>query len=147
MLFDYKSGSMGGTDEISTEAMSFIVESAMLDSLSRDEISDFVADADETTSAVREGVLLEKTIVRLDKHAKLSRAYKAALFTIAREKNDPKFKKLLTVWKMERALEAYLEKKYGTAAMQRAKKMVANSSKSKSSVVQKVAKSTAAKLK
>lgn len=147
MLFDSTTNLMAGNDTIATEALSFIIESAMQDTLTAEEISDFVANSEETSSAVREGVLLEKTIVKLDKKAKLSRAYKAAIFTIAKEKNDRDFKKLVTVWKMERALEQKLEKKYKNEAMKRAKQAIAAAGKSNSAVVKKVAQASNAKLK
>ena len=43
---------------------------------------------------------------------------------IAKEKNDINFKKLLTIWRTERYLEAVLEKKYGNEATRRARKFV-----------------------
>ena len=137
MLFN-REGSID-TEVISTESQAYIMEAAMLENLSQEEISAFLENSTEVTSAVNENILMEKTIVRLDKKAKLSKAHKMAIFTIAKEKNDPKYKKLVTVWKMERFLEAYLAKKYGNAALRRAKETMRNSSKSSSSVIQKVA--------
>lgn len=138
MLFDNNNGTMGG-DAISTEAMSCIVGAAMCESLTADEIEDFVSDAKATTTAVTEGVLMEKTIVRLDKKARLQSYYKAAIFTIAKENNDRDFKKLLTIWKTERALEAKLEKKYKNEAMKRAKQAMKDAKKSKVPIINKVA--------
>lgn len=102
-----------------------ITEAVLCDVLSNDEIHELTETADVCEELKSMGVVTEKTIVRLDKKAKLSRAFKTAVFTIAREKKDPKFKKLLTVWKMERALEAYLMKKYQAEAIKRAKLSVA----------------------
>lgn len=140
MLFDNETGAMR-TDydfEATTEGTSFIVESAMLDTLTESEIEDFLADPKETAAAVTEGILLEKTIVKMDKHAKQNRAYKSAIFIIAQEKNDPKFAKLLKCWKTERFLEAELEKKYGSEAQRRAKKAMADARKSGSYTLKKV---------
>lgn len=123
MLFDAENG-REVEDEIISAEESFYMNEAMMCELSNEELSMFLENADAVREAVDNGILLERTIVRLDKKAKLSKARKMAIFTIAKEKNDPNFKKLLTVWKMERYLEAVLEKKYGNEAMRRAKKHV-----------------------
>jgi hypothetical protein len=100
----------------------------------------FLENQTEVDDALNNNILMEKTIVRLDKKAKLSKATKMAVFTLAKEKNDPKFKMLLTVWKMERYLEAYLVKKYGNEAARRAKKAVSSSAnKSAGTIIKKVA--------
>lgn len=138
MLFN-SLGNITKPDEISASATNAIMEAVMLENLTQDELSMFLENQTEVDAALEEGVLLEKTIVRLDKTAKLNRAYKAAIFQIAKEKNDPKFKKLLTIWKTERALEAYLEQKYGAIAMRQAKETVRNAQKSKSNIVAKAA--------
>jgi hypothetical protein len=127
------------SDAISTEAMSCIFEAAIRENCTPEEIADFVADPNATSDAVLEGVLLEKNIVRLDKKAKLQNAYKTAIFTVAKEHNDRDYKKLVTVWKMERALEAKLEKKYKNEAMKRAKEMVKKSKLSKVPIIGKLA--------
>ena len=108
-----------------------ITESVLCDMLSNAEIKELTETADVCEELKSLGVVTEKTIVRLDKKAKLSRAFKTAVFTIAREKKDPKFKKLLTVWKMERTLEAFLMKKYQAEGMKRAKLAVARLGKGK----------------
>lgn len=127
------------SDRITMESMAYINEAMLRDGLTEDELHAFLESRDETDIAREENILMEKTIVRLDKKAKLSHAQKIAVFTIAREKNDPKFKKLITVWRMERQLEAYLFKKYGNQALARAKKTVNNASRSKSAMVKKAA--------
>ena len=106
-----------------------ITEAVLCDTLSNEELQELTETADVCDELKSLGVVTEKTIVRLDKKAKLSRAFKTAVFTIAREKKDPKFKKLLTVWKMERTLEAYLMKKYQAEGMKRAKLAVARMGK------------------
>lgn len=138
MLFN-NLGKATSYSEVSTEVANSVMEAVMLENLSAEELSVFLENQSEVDAALEEGVLLEKTIVKLDKHAKLSRAYKAAIFKIAKEKGDPKFKKLLTIWKTERALEAYLEQKYGAIAMRDAKQTVRNAQKSKSAMVAKAA--------
>lgn len=137
MLFN-NNGRIVEEEEISTEAMAYIIEAAIAD-LSDDDIAMFLESETEQDAARDENVLLERTIVRLDKAAKLSKARKMAIFTVAKEKNDPDFKKLMKVWEMERFLEARLEKKYGNEGSRRAKKSVAKASNSKSKTVKKAA--------
>ena len=139
MLFDRK-GSDINEEALSTEATNYIMEAFIKENFTDDEMSMFLENQTEVDDAVKNGILMERTIVRLDKQAKLSKATKMAVFTIAKEKNDPKFKKLLTVWKMERYLEDYLLKKYGNEASRRAKKAVADSAKkSNATVIKRVA--------
>lgn len=138
MLFD-NDGSFAN-DSVSIEAEALMMEAAMMDVMSADEIADFVANPVETATAVRESVLLEKNIVRLDKKAKLENLRKTAIFTIAKENNDRDFAKLMKVWKSERFLEAKLEKKYGRQAAQRAKEAMRKQKKSASNPIAAVAK-------
>lgn len=106
--------------------MQLVAEQFLVDSLSKDEIAQLVASQEDVDCLVKDNdIVTEKTIVRLDKKAKISRAFMSAVWACARKHNDPKFKKLLTVWRMERALEAYLVKKYRNEAMKLAKASVA----------------------
>lgn len=72
------------------------------------------------------GVAMEKVIVRMDKKSRLSHLRKAAIFKLANAANDPKYRKLLTLWKQERQIEAYLDKKYGSRADKEAKVKIKN---------------------
>lgn len=140
MLFDKNGHGIEEPEvELGTEESCYMMEAVMADELSRDELSMFLENSSEVNAALSEGILMERSIVRLDKKAKLNKAVKMAIFVVAKEKNDPNFKKLLTVWKMERYLEALLEKKYGNEARRRAKKMVnrRQDKKTVSSMVQK----------
>jgi len=135
MIFN-NTGRIVEEEAISNEAMAYIIEAAIAD-LPEEDISMFLESETEQSAAMEENVLLERTIVRLDKAAKLSKARKMAIFTIAKEKNDPDFKKLMKIWEMERFLEAKLEKKYGNEGSRRAKKSVAKAANSKSKTVKK----------
>ena len=126
-------------DEMTLESLALITEASILENTSEEELEQFLSSSLETEVAVQEGVLMEKSIVRLDKNARINHAQKIAVFTIAKEKNDPKFKKLVTVWRMERALEAELFRKYGNEGLRRAKKAVSKQRQSKSKLVSKVA--------
>lgn len=139
MLFDYSGNNVPETEEMSAECQSLIMEGAMLDTMDNTDISMFLENFDEVNAAISEEIVTEKTIVRLDKKAKLSKARKAAIFAIAKEKKDKLFNKLLWCWKLERFIEAKLEKKYGNEATRRAKKAMADAKNSKSNIVQKVA--------
>ena len=139
MLFNRNGGTENSEEILSTEAVNYIMEAFIKETFTEDEMSMFLENQTEVDDAIANNILMEKTIVRLDKKAKLSKATKMAVFTIAKEKNDPKFKKLLTVWKMERYLEAYLEKKYGNEAARRAKKAISDSAnKSSATMIKKV---------
>lgn len=117
-----------------------IAEQTLFDLLSKDELGSISESRTELEALKDMNILEERTIVKLDKKAKLNRAFKAAVFTIARERNDRDFKKLLTLWRMERVLEDKLMKKYSTSAMKRAKDSLRNVAKSGNSA--KVRKST-----
>jgi len=93
-----------------------ISEAILQDELTEEELSEFLQ-SPEYDEAVALGMLSEKTIVRFDKTAKLSRAESQAILAIAREKGDRDFKKLITIWKVRKHLLDKLTKKYrGQAA-------------------------------
>lgn len=140
MIFDDFGYDISDSENMSDFARAAIIESAMYDLLTESELEDFVCSSYETVNAVREGVLLEKSIVRLDKKARYQNYYKAAIFTIAKEKGDRDMKKLMTLWKAERVLEAKLEKKYANEAKKRAKQAMADAKKSKSNIIARIAK-------
>lgn len=99
-----------------------IMESIIQEALSNNELEQFL-ESGAADALVRMGILSEKSIVRLDKTAKKSRAETQAMLVIAKEKGDRDFKKLMTVWKLRKFLLAKLEKKYASQAKQRAKEM------------------------
>ena len=137
LMNDYGLVAEGMDSEVSLESQSAIVGSLLLEYCTSDEISAFLENSSEVELTQNEQLLTEKTILKMDKLAKFNRAYKTSIFQVARQKKDPLFKKLLTVWKMERAIEGKLEKKYGNEARRVAKKVVSNSGKSKSPLVKK----------
>lgn len=141
-LFDTKGyivTESGAAEDTTPEVEAYIMEAAMQDGLTDEELEEFLGDEDEVSGALKESVLLEKNIVRLDKKTKLSRAQKISVYSIAREKKDRDFKKLLTVWKMRRILNDKLFKKYGNAALVRAKKVMKQNQGAKSKMVKKAA--------
>ena len=134
MLFNNQGLANPNEENFDAHTEALILEAALLD-MPTSEVEALLEDTTDVATAISENVVLERTIVRLDKAAKLSKARKMAVFAVAKERNDPKFKKLMTVWKWERFLETFLDKKYGNEAMRRAKKSVSNAAKSKSKLV------------
>ena len=130
------------TEEMSNESLALITEAAMLDALTEEELDAFLESSSDVNAMLRQEVLMEKSIVRLDKKAKLSRAHKMAIFTMAKEKNDRDYKKLITIWRMERVLEAKLYKKYSNQAMSRAKASLKKIAKAPTMVTNKLVKQT-----
>ena len=66
-------------------------------------------------------VVMEKTIVRMDKKAKKQRAYKLAILQCAKDDNNKEYKQLETLWKMEKFIMRRLEKRYAQRARSRMK--------------------------
>jgi hypothetical protein len=65
-------------DVLSIEDQSSILEGYMLDTLTDDEILEFISNPQEVNENVRQEILTEKTIIRFDRAAKISRAQKIA---------------------------------------------------------------------
>jgi hypothetical protein len=92
-----------------------------------DEIQAMAESYDEmATLSENMGVAMEKVIVKMDKKSRLTHLQKAAVFKLANAANDPKYRKLLTLWKQERQIEAYLNKKYASKASKIAKAKIKN---------------------
>ena len=132
---------------LTLEDQSSILEGYMLDSLTDEELLEFISNPQEVNENIRQEILTEKTIVRFDRAAKISRAQKIAIFTIAKQRKDQLFKKLLTLWRMERYIEARLFKKYGTQAMRSARQSVATAARNPSPTMKKVVNRVAMKAK
>lgn len=134
MIFD-KDGLVINEYDNVTENTALIIECAILDTFSSEEIESLTENTYDLGKAVNEDILVERSIVRLDKEAKKNRAQKMAIFQIAKEKGDRDFKKLLTLWKLERFIEKKLEKRYSAQAKQLAKEALKKSKMSKSKAV------------
>lgn len=134
MIFD-DNGLIINEYDNETEVNALIVECALLDTFSSEEIEALTENTYDLGKAVNEDILVERSIVRLDKQAKKNKAYKMAIFQIAKEKGDRDFKKLLTLWKLERFIEAKLEKRYAAQAKQLAKQAMKKSKNTKSKAV------------
>lgn len=136
MIFD-KDGLVINEYDNETEVSALIVECAILDTFSNEEIEMLTENTYDIGKAINEDILVERSIVRLDKNAKKNKAFKMAVFQIAKQKGDRDFKKLMTVWKLERFLENKLTKRYQAQANQLAKESLKKAKNTKSKVVNK----------
>ena len=134
MIFD-DNGLIINEFDNETEVNALLVECAILDTFSNEEKEALTENTYDLGKAINEDILVERSIVRLDKEAKKNKAYKMAIFQVAKEKKDRDFRKLLTLWKLERFIEAKLEKRYGAQAKQLAKQAMKKSKNTKSKAV------------
>ena len=106
---------------------SFVAACALADLTTVDERADLVTSL-EDMQAMGEmmGIAMERTIVRLDKKARFNHLIKANNLNLARKDNHPKYRKLLTLWKMERAIEGDLDRIYRTKSTAMAKQQIKN---------------------
>ena len=134
-----ENGNIVENDGLDAEDMALVIEALILDTLSSEEIEVMLENyTPDFYKAVDEELVQERSIVRLDKTAKLSRATRVAEYNMAKKKNDPLFKKLMTLWAAERYITDKLHQRYGMKAASEAKKAVAQAARSKSNVMQKV---------
>lgn len=121
-------------DTISAVATPLLINTELTES----DIDNFIESVDSDI-AVNEGFLTEKTIVKFDKNAKRAQLFEVAVAACAREHKDPLYKKLETVYKMERVIKAKLRKKYYSEAQRKVKEYLKRASKSKSNVIKRIA--------
>ena len=121
-------------DVINTVATPILLKSE-LDEVGMNEFVEGI----ESDIVMAEGFLTERTIVRFDKNAKKAQLYEVAVRAVAREKKDPLYRKLETVEKMKRIIEAKLRKKYDSQARKKMKEYLDRAKKSKSGILAKIA--------
>ena len=142
------------TDEQISGILSFALEEALDETLDDVVKECGISDKDDKgdyslESYLMKGVepqdraIMEVSIVKLDRKAKKQRSYKLAVLQCAKDDDNQDYKKLETIWRMEKFLFRKLEKKYKTRAMQRMKQ--AGKKASGSSTVTKRAKSSLTK--
>lgn len=131
MIFD-KQGMLVNEFDNQQEVEALVMESIMLDFYSSEELETILENSYDINRAVNEELLLERSIVRLDKAAKKKKAEKMAIFQVAKQKGDRDFKKLMTLWKLERFIEAKLTKRYAAQAKTLAKETMKKAAKTKS---------------
>lgn len=141
-----ESSQLAGDEEITREAAQLILESVIFENANDEEILELTENHRLVNDLIEMDAVEEKTIVRLDKQARISQTQKIAVFTIAKERNDPDFRKLMTVWRMEKNLEDKLMKKYGSEGLRRAKTTVQKNYRQRGNVFTKITGRAEAKL-
>lgn len=116
-----------------------IVEQMLLSELSASEIENLTENSEELLTMQEEGILQEKSIVRIDKLGKRTRAEHQACFVIAREKKDRDFNKIIRVWKMKAILKERIIKRYINEARKRVRANANKLARSSSFTARKVA--------
>ena len=92
----------------------------------------------ETYDLVNSHLLSERNIVKLDKHARRALAEKKAVIVLAKEHNDPLYRKLVTVYKLKRKIILALVGKYSSKAKQRVRKNIMNAGHASKTVATKI---------
>lgn len=116
-----------------------IVEQLLMSELSASELESLTENTSELLAMQEEGILQEKSVVRIDKLGKRTRAEHQACFVIAREKKDRDFNKILRVWKMKAILKERIIKRHINEARKRVRSNVNKLSRSSSATARKVA--------
>lgn len=126
--------SVGGVMEdvdpgyIDDASMESLCGAIMTESLNPDEIEQFVTESPDYD------IVTEKNIVKLDKNAKFTRAYKVGVLQCGAEDNRKEYQKLRKLWKMEAALFKKLEKQYKNKALAKAREATRKMKRSNSPV-------------
>ena len=103
---------------------------------SDEEMEEF-AESVEADIAIGESFFTERTIVKFDKVARRAQLNKVAVLAIEKEKKDPMYKKLVTLWAMEKRIEKVLSEKYASQAKARTNEYLKRAKMSKSKTVKK----------
>jgi len=128
-------GLVEGAEVVMTDdALASMYAVALESELSGDEMAELL----ETCGLIQLTPVEERTVVKLDKKAKKNKLYKLAVYEEAKDKGDPDYKKLCTLWKMVNYLTRKLEKKHGTRAKARVKTMQKKSAESKVAPIKKL---------
>lgn len=108
------------------EGNKLIVEAILEDALLECGISVDDGIVSEMYDLLSENLLLERSIVKLDKKAKQQLAIKKAAIVMAKENNDKNFKKLKLIYKMKKKYIDAIMNKWETKATIRVKKNKSN---------------------
>ena len=111
-------GSVVGEPISEAELPEGFIEACILDEvshLSDEKIQEF-CNSPEAEALVEAGVMRKKSLVRLSKKDDMSRRRTMAAFTIARDKKDPLWSKLVKNRVQERKLIGEIVKRYGAKA-------------------------------
>lgn len=122
-------------DIVTESDMAALLTVALEDTCTDEELDELTEAA--TTGTIKFTPVEERTIVKLDKKAKKERAYRLALYQVAKEANNPDYNRLVSLWKAEKILIGKIEKKYRAKAISRMKQMASTAKKSSSDKVKK----------
>ena len=91
-------------------------------------------------SLIGEGLLpsRNKTIVKLSKQARRNHMIQKSTIVLAKEANDPMYKKLIKALKIRRKATDYIYKKYYSKAVARVRRTISNANKSKPGIFKKI---------
>lgn len=123
----YPGGEDPSNDPIAPAEERFIASMLLREFASPAELAELAEDAQDMADISDDmGIAMERTIVRLDRNARKRHLRKANTLALARKANHPKWRKLMTIWKMERQLEGELDRIYGNKASQLANVQIRN---------------------
>lgn len=115
---------------VSESAMENLCMLILSENLSPEEIEQFIVNESANCE-----IVTEKSIIKLDKAAKLNKAYKLAVLQCAAEDKRKEYAKLRQLWMIESGYFKKLEKMYKHKAMARAKEAVKKTSRNKTKSV------------
>lgn len=102
-----------------------IVAAALMEYFTPEELSEEnISYNKDLKTLVESDILQEKTIIRMDKNAKMNKMYKLALYSILKKRNAKMFGKLKLAIKMKKSIVSLADKKYGAQAKVLAKAMM-----------------------
>lgn len=127
MIFDSNNSSLLGGDiiEESFNDPNVLIEALIVDEVSQlpdEKIQEFCQPGGVGETLVQEGKLKKKTLVRLSKKDDLTRRTKMAALALAKENNDPLYKKLVINRAKKKELVDKIMKKYANKGQKVAKK-------------------------
>lgn len=114
MKEDLKDVNAQDDDDATEEALA---AAYLMDLASGADIQD-IAESSEQMQDISDmmGIAMERTIVRLDRKARYNHLTKQAELSLAKQHNDPLYRKLVKLWMMERALEKKIAIRYASKA-------------------------------
>ena len=98
-----------------------INEMVVVNTLSPDSLKKVIESVQACNELVDMDIVDESNIIRMRNDNPMHNAKMAAVFTVAAEENDTNFRKLVSLWGMEKIIESALVKEYGEKAERRLK--------------------------
>ncbi len=109
-------------DDAAEEALA---AAALMDLATESDIEELAASTEDMQNVSEMmGVAMERTIVRLDRKARMKHLSKQAEIEAAKRGNDPNYKKLMKIWMLERTLEKKIHQRWGNVGRKIASKKI-----------------------